>query len=83
MKLLVSTLAMLLLLTGCATGRNVQILEVCPRVPVLDLEMEPDALEHSFTDRMLNFLSGSLEMPTGLGLRLPTASPIQERSNGR
>ena len=83
MKLPALTLAMLLLLTGCATGRNVQILEVCPRVPVLELELEPDALEQSFTDRMLRFLSGSLEMPTGLGLRLPPASPIQERLNGR
>lgn len=74
MKSLVSTLVTLLLLTGCATGRNVQILEVCPRVPVLELEVEPGALEQSFTDRMLNFLSGSLEMPTGLELRLPPAS---------
>lgn len=83
MKSLVSTLAMLLFLTGCATDRNVQILEVCPRVPVLELELEPDALEQSFTDRMLRFLSGSLEMPTGLGLRLPPALPTQERSSGR
>ena len=83
MKLPVSMLAMLLLLTGCATGRNVQILEVCPRVPVLELELEADALEHSFTDRMLNFLSGNLPEPTGLGLRLPLVSPTQERLNGR
>ena len=83
MKLPASIVLTLLLLTGCATGRSVQILEVCPRVPVLELELEEGALERSFTERMLLWLSGSLETQTGLGLRLPLVSPTQERLNGR
>ena len=83
MKLPVSIALTLLLLTGCATGRNVQILEVCPRVPILELELEADALERPFLPLMLNFLSGNLPEPTGLGLRLPLVSPTQERLNGR
>ena len=83
MKSLVSTLAMLLFLTGCATGRNVQILEVCPRVPILELQIDQEALDSSFLDRMQLFLSGRLPEPISLGLRLPPALPTQERSSGR
>ena len=83
MKSLVSTLAMLLFLTGCATGRNVQILEVCPRVPVLELEVGPDALERDWQGQMQLFLQGTLPMQPGLGQRLPHVLPTQERSSGR
>ena len=83
MKSLVSTLAMLLFLTGCATGRNVQILEVCPRVPVLELEVGPDALERDWQGQMQLFLQGTLPMQPGLGKRLPHVLPTQERSSGR
>ena len=82
MKSLVSTLAMLLFLTGCATGRNVQILEVCPRVPVLELEIEPDALEQSFQDRIASFFSGRLPEQISYALPLSHVSQTGLRLNG-
>jgi hypothetical protein len=59
----------------------VQILEVCPRVPVLELTVESDVLEHSFRDRMQLFLSGSLETQISYELPLKPASPTPPKLN--
>ena len=68
MKSLVSTLATLLLLTGCATAPKpeVRVMEVCPRVPLLEL----DAPERDWQGQMQLFLQGLL--PTQPGLKLPS-----------
>ena len=64
-------------LTACATAPNVQVVQTCPEVPMLELDLPEDALERSFTERMQQWLSGSLEMPTSYDLhsepvKLPT-----------
>ena len=80
MKSLASTLATLLLLTGCATAqRPVQVMEVCPVVPMLEL----DAPERDWQGQMQLFLQGLLPMQPDYSLRSTPASPTQERSNGR
>ena len=67
MKLPVSIALTLLLLTGCATApRPVQVMEVCPRVPILEL----DVPERNFLGQMRDFLQGTL--PTQPGLKLPS-----------
>ena len=59
----------LLLLTACASApRPVQILEVCPQVPMLEL----DAPERDWLGEMRTFLSGTL--PTPPDYRLPSTS---------
>jgi hypothetical protein len=55
------TLGLLLSLTACSTVSPVPKQIPCPVPPVLD--RHPVA-EKSFTERMGNFLSGSLEKPT-------------------
>lgn len=76
MKSLVLSSATLLLLTACATAPTAPPTVVqCPVPPPLELNLPPDALGLSFTDRMANFLQGKLPEQTGLGLRLPPASP--------
>lgn len=68
------------LLTGCASApRPVQVLEVCPKVPPLELQIESDALEHTFLDRIATFLSGRLPEPISYELRLEPASPTTPR----
>ena len=67
MKRLALPMIMLLSLTACTTVPPVQILEVCPKLP--DLEMIPqDVLERSFTEKMQQFLQGSHETPTSYEL---------------
>lgn len=59
MKRIVWLLSTLLILSGCATApRSAQVLEVCPKVPPLEL----DAPERDWLGQMRNFLSGSLPM---------------------
>jgi hypothetical protein len=67
-KRLALLLPMLILLTACASAPTVRVLEVCPKVPPLELGLSPDALERSFTDRMENFLRGKLPGPTSYAL---------------
>lgn len=61
-------LTMPLLLAACATGPSAPPMVVCPRVPALVLDLPPDALARTFTERMRLWLSGSLETPTGYEL---------------
>lgn len=67
------------LLTACASAPTVQVTEVCPRLP--EIEMLPqDALGQSFSDRMASFLQGKLPelTPSDYSLpsaKLPTARP--------
>ena len=81
MKSPVLIVPMLLLLTGCATGLNAQKmapLVECPRPPVMET-LEPGVLDASFTDRMLNFLSGKLDAPTSFDYSLPPAKLLTNR----
>ena len=73
----------LLLLTACASAPTVQpkVLQVCPKMPALDLALPPDALDHSFTDRMANFLQGKLPEPINYDLHSEPASRIIPQSN--
>jgi hypothetical protein len=67
-------------LQACATApKPVQVLEVCPKVPPLELQIESDALEHTFLDRIATFLSGRLPEPISYELRLEPASPTTPR----
>jgi hypothetical protein len=73
MKSIAFAVSTVLLLTACASvPRPVQILEVCPRVPTLELQIESDALEHNFLDRIATFLSGRLPEP--ISYELPSDS---------
>ena len=64
------------LLTGCASApRPVQVLEVCPKVPPLELQIESDALEHTFLDRIAAFLSGRLPEPPSFRPNYELAAP--------
>lgn len=68
-RLLVITLP---LLTACASGPRVQVLEVCPAPPPLLVEIPEAALEASFTERMVSFLRGRLPEP--ISYELPSAN---------
>ena len=58
-----------LLLASCQTAPIApKVLEVCPRIPTLELSLPMDALEHNFLDRMQNFLSGRLPSPPDYSL---------------
>ena len=74
MKSLASTLATLLLLTGCATGpRPVQVVEVCPKVP----ELELDAPARDWLGQMQLFLSGTLPTQPDYSLHsMPARLPM-------
>ena len=68
MKRNVWLLSISVILTGCATAPTVTVLESCPILPPLELDLPPDALERSFSERIRQFLSGSLETPISYGL---------------
>lgn len=74
MKSLLLIVAMPLLLTACATAPSVPPVSrvECPKLPIIEM-VEPGVLEASFTDQMLNFLSGSLSAPTPSDYSLPPA----------
>jgi hypothetical protein len=67
---------MLLSLTACTSVPTVQpkVLQVCPKVPMLELDLPPGVLEHSFTNRMQLFLQGKLLEPISYELRSTPAS---------
>lgn len=73
----------LLLLTACASAPTVQptVLQVCPKVPALDLDLPPGALDHNFTDRMANFLQGKLPEQINYDLHSEPVSRIIPKSN--
>ena len=83
MKSTALLLSTLLLLTACATVPTAPptVLEVCPKVPTLELDLPPDALEQSFTNRIANFLRGKLPEPISYGLHSTPASPTQPKLN--
>lgn len=66
--------AMPLILSGCATApRPVQVMEVCPKAPLLEL----DAPDRDWQGEMQLFLSGTLPTPPDYRLhsqpaKLPT-----------
>ena len=67
MKSIAFAASTVLLLTACATApKPVQVMEVCPRVPLLEL----DAPERDWQGQMQLFLQGLL--PTQPGLKLPS-----------
>lgn len=74
--LLISTSALLL---GCATGPSVQVMQTCPRVPPLILDLPQDALEHNFIEMMQQLLSGKLPLqPDYSLLSAPALQPIKK-----
>ena len=82
MRLAASIVIMLPLLTACATApRPVQVMEVCPRIPALELNIPSDALDSSFLDRMRHFLSGKLPEPISYELHSEPASQTGPRLN--
>ena len=63
MKSTALLLSATVLLASCATApKPVQVLEVCPKVPPLEL----DVPERDFQGEMANFLRGLLPMQPGL-----------------
>lgn len=83
MKSVALSVITLLLLTACASAPTVQpkVLQVCPKVPALELNLPPDALDHSFTDRMANFLQGKLPEPINYDLLFAPASRTVPKLN--
>lgn len=82
MKSIAFAVSTLLLLTACATApRPVQILEVCPRIPILELDLSPGVLEHNFQDRMHDFLQGRLPSPVSYSLDYSPALQTGPRLN--
>ena len=65
MKRNVWLLSISVILTGCATvQKTVQVLEVCPKVPPLEL----DAPARDWLGEMRNFLQGTLTTPPDYNL---------------
>ena len=60
MRKLALLLTTTLLLTACATApQPVQVMQACPKVPPLELDVQ----ELDFQELMQNFLSGTLPKP--------------------
>ncbi|MEY4075062.1 MAG: hypothetical protein RJA29_2419 [Pseudomonadota bacterium] len=73
MKSIALSVSTVLLLTACATGpRPVQILEVCPVPPILEL----DAPERDWQAQMHDFLRGTLPTPPDYSLPSGPASGL-------
>ena len=74
MKLFVLPMIMLLSLTACTTApKPVQVLEVCPKVPLLEL----DVPARDWQNEIANFLQGTVVTPPDYSLhstpaKLPT-----------
>lgn len=83
MKSAALPLSTLLLLTACASAPPVQpkVLEICPRLPALELSLPPDALDFSFTARMASFLQGKLPEAINYDLHFAPASQIAPKLN--
>ena len=83
MKRNVWLLPTLLILSGCATAPPVTVLQTCPVPPPLELDLPPDALERSFSERMRAFLSGSLGTPINYDLHFGNASSSTPKLNAQ
>lgn len=83
MKSVALSVITLLLLTACASAPTVQqkVLQVCPKVPALELNLPQDALDRSFTDRMANFLQGKLPEQINYDLHSVPASQTVPKLN--
>lgn len=83
MKSVALSVITLLLLTACASAPTVQpkVLQVCPKVPALELNLPADALDRSFTDRMANFLQGKLPEQINYDLHSVPASQTVPKLN--
>lgn len=83
MKSVALSVITLLLLTACASVPTVQptVLQVCPKLPALELNLPPDALDRSFTDRMANFLQGKLPEQINYDLHSVPASRTVPKLN--
>lgn len=66
------TLISSLLLTGCVTAPNVQVIPVCPRLPEME-KLPAAALERDYSALIANFLRGSLETQISYEL---TSKPV-------
>ena len=75
MKSIAFAVSTVLLLTACATGPTVRVVEVCPRVPTLELDLPDGALEHDFIGTMQQLLQGSL--PLRPSYSLPSGPALQ------
>ena len=76
MKSIAFAVSTLLLLTACASApRPVQVMEVCPKVPVLEL----DAPARDWLGQMQLFLSGTLPMQPDYSLHsTPARLPMMK-----
>ena len=81
MKVFALSMTTLLLLSACKTVPTVQVMEVCPKIPQLELDIPADALEQSFTFRIADFLRGKLSEPISYDLHSKPASPTQPKLN--
>lgn len=82
MKSIALSATTLLLLTACASAPSApQVLQICPKIPLLELNLPPGALDHSFTDRMGSFLQGRLQKPINYDLRFEPASQTVPKLN--
>ena len=73
---------MLLLLTACATApKPAPVLETCPRIPALELNLPDGALEHDFIETMRQFLQGNLPLQPSYSLPSEPVSPTGLRLN--
>jgi len=82
MKSIVLCASTLLLLMGCATGpKPVQVIQSCPRVPTLELDLPDGALEHDFIGTMQQLLQGSLPLRPSYSLPSRPALPTEPRLN--
>lgn len=70
MKRIALLLCSVSLLTACQTVPTVQVTEVCPRLPELQL----DAPERNWLDQMQSFLSGTLPTQPDYSL---TSKPVK------
>lgn len=79
MRRLASMLCFVMLLSGCATGPSVQVIQQVPTLPPLS-DLPEAAQGPTFTERMQRFLSGSLEtrmlfVPPSSSAERPTVPP--------
>jgi len=72
----------LLLLTACKTApKPVQVLEVCPKVPMLELNLPAGAMDHDFIGTTQQLLQGKLPSRPSYRLHYAPVSPTPLRLN--
>ena len=80
MKFNALLMCMLLTLSGCGSApKPVQMLEACPKVPPLEL----DVPERAWQDQMRAFLAGTLPMQPDYSLRSTSAGASTQNLNER